>query len=177
MNSALEIARNLQVDLGTLHGVNLQFEHKATPTPVPEGAGLSLEPADKQPWEMSKAEFETRFPRLQDIPADKQHEILDMVNATNSNVEGAEPLSFEQFTKDFHDMRFDPESGETTMQPEHEDFVVEAFKNHYSIPDEVRAEYKEKLDQIEARKSSRRNEPRGLPYPPSNLRIGSLQEI
>ena len=74
------------------------------------------------------------------MPAETQHKILDMMNATNKDA--GEPLSFEDFTKDFHDMRFDPETGEITMQPEHENFVIEAFKNHYPIPEEVKAEYK-----------------------------------
>jgi len=112
----------------------------------------TLETVEKQPWEMTRAAFEAHYPKLRDMPADKQHEVLDKMNAASSEVEGAEPLSFEQFITDFHDMRFDPATGEITRQPEHEDFVIEAFNNHYDIPDEVRTEYKEKLAELQAKK-------------------------
>lgn len=123
------------------------------PPPISVQTGLPEEEVIKQPFELTSTEFNARYPKLKDMTASQQKQLLDMVNETNVEVIGEEGvISLATFKKDMGDFHWDVEAAEI-FPMEHKELILDAFKGGQEIPANVRVEYSKEIGEIESKRA------------------------
>jgi N12 class adenine-specific DNA methylase len=111
----------------------------------------SLHPINKETFQMTISEFNKEYPTPNDLPLDKQLDLYNWIQKANLEEMGEEStMKFDEFMKEFGNSHFNLETLNMFFDT-HKEMVLKAIKNNLSVPDNVRAEYKEDIAQLEAK--------------------------
>jgi len=102
---------------------------------------------NKQPYEMTKAEFNRSFPYFKELSSKQKHQLYKLARQANLDETG-EDISYSDFTEFMKDLRCDVEDGGVLLE-EHQYYIKQAFRYDglQSIPDTVLDEYPELVDE------------------------------
>jgi N12 class adenine-specific DNA methylase len=131
-------------------------------TKTPEDEKPNAADVEKQPYEMTRDEFNNHYTYLKDMSEIDQRRMLDKMIQHNKETIGEdyEAPAFDDFKRDFAGVRWIKGTGEV-MPYEHPEVVANALKDRLELPEAVKAEYRDviaaaKVKQAKAKASKER---------------------
>ena len=107
----------------------------------------TLSSSDKQPYQMTSAEFYKAFPLFTELSPRVKLRLYRICNKENLRETG-ETGSYGDFVEAAVQFRWDVENATVLWSDDHSYYVKEALRLRDSVPDEVLAEYSELVEEF-----------------------------